>query len=132
MILGGGSPKNFLLQTEPQIQEVLGIAERGHDYFIQFTDARVEFNLITVVTVLYYAIFSSVLALSFLIFGIKRIGPNRASPFSYIVPVLTGVMAIAFLGETFEIYHAAGIVLVLGGVYLASEMSHDYSRPANE
>ncbi len=40
LIFGGGSPKNFLLQTEPQIQEVLGIAEKGHDYFLQFTDAR--------------------------------------------------------------------------------------------
>jgi deoxyhypusine synthase len=39
-ILGGGSPKNFILQTEPQIQEVLGIDERGHDYFLQITDAR--------------------------------------------------------------------------------------------
>ncbi len=40
LIFGGGSPKNFMLQTEPQIQEVLGIEERGHDYFLQFTDAR--------------------------------------------------------------------------------------------
>ena len=40
MILGGGSPKNFALQTEPQIQEVLGIDEKGHDYFLQITDAR--------------------------------------------------------------------------------------------
>jgi len=40
LIVGGGSPKNFLLQTEPQIQEVLGIDERGHDYFLQLTDAR--------------------------------------------------------------------------------------------
>jgi deoxyhypusine synthase len=39
-IVGGGSPKNFLLQTEPQIQEVLGIDERGHDFFLQITDAR--------------------------------------------------------------------------------------------
>src|SRR5438552_13328236 len=39
-VLGGGSPKNFLLQTEPQIQEVLGIAEKGHDYFLAVTDAR--------------------------------------------------------------------------------------------
>ncbi len=39
-VLGGGSPKNFLLQTEPQIQEVLGIPEKGHDYFLAFTDAR--------------------------------------------------------------------------------------------
>jgi deoxyhypusine synthase len=39
-ILGGGSPKNFLLQTEPQIQEVLGLSHAGHDYFLQVTDAR--------------------------------------------------------------------------------------------
>ena len=40
LILGGGSPKNFILQTEPQIQEVLGLEEAGHDYFLQITDAR--------------------------------------------------------------------------------------------
>jgi len=40
LIFGGGSPKNFLLQTEPQIQEVLKIEEKGHDCFLQVTDAR--------------------------------------------------------------------------------------------
>lgn len=40
VIIGGGSPKNFLLQTQPQLHEVLGLEERGHDYFIQITDAR--------------------------------------------------------------------------------------------
>ncbi|HKP86630.1 MAG TPA: deoxyhypusine synthase [Blastocatellia bacterium] len=40
LIFGGGSPKNFLLQTEPQIQEVLKIEEKGHDFFLQVTDAR--------------------------------------------------------------------------------------------
>jgi deoxyhypusine synthase len=40
VIFGGGAPKNFLLQTEPQLQEILGVSERGHDYFIQITDAR--------------------------------------------------------------------------------------------
>jgi deoxyhypusine synthase len=40
LIFGGGSPKNFMLQTEPQIQEVLKIDEKGHDFFIQITDAR--------------------------------------------------------------------------------------------
>jgi deoxyhypusine synthase len=29
-----------MLQTEPQIQEVMGIEERGHDFFLQCTDAR--------------------------------------------------------------------------------------------
>ncbi|HLK12874.1 MAG TPA: deoxyhypusine synthase [Candidatus Binatia bacterium] len=42
LILGGGSPKNFVLQTEPQVQEVLGIEEKGHDYYVQLTDARVD------------------------------------------------------------------------------------------
>lgn len=40
VIWGGGSPKNFVLQTEPHIQEVLGMADKGHTYFLQFTDAR--------------------------------------------------------------------------------------------
>ncbi|MFA6471373.1 MAG: deoxyhypusine synthase [Candidatus Latescibacterota bacterium] len=40
LLLGGGSPKNFILQTEPYIQEVLMLPDTGHDYFIQFTDAR--------------------------------------------------------------------------------------------
>ncbi len=40
ILWGGGSPKNFMLQTEPQIQEVLRIKEYGQDYFLQVTDAR--------------------------------------------------------------------------------------------
>jgi deoxyhypusine synthase len=40
IIFGGGAPKNFLLQTEPQLQEILGVAEKGHDFFVQITDAR--------------------------------------------------------------------------------------------
>lgn len=40
ILIGGGSPKNFLLQTEPQIQEVIGAKLSGHDYFMQITDAR--------------------------------------------------------------------------------------------
>jgi deoxyhypusine synthase len=40
VLWGGGSPKNFMLQTEPQIQEVLRIKEFGQDFFVQVTDAR--------------------------------------------------------------------------------------------
>jgi deoxyhypusine synthase len=40
ILIGGGSPKNFMLQTEPQIQEVLMIPEVGQDYDINVTDAR--------------------------------------------------------------------------------------------
>ena len=40
VLFGGGSPKNFILQTEPHIQEILHIPDVGHDYFLQITDAR--------------------------------------------------------------------------------------------
>jgi deoxyhypusine synthase len=40
ILIGGGSPKNFMLQTEPQIQEILMIPEAGQDYDINITDAR--------------------------------------------------------------------------------------------
>jgi deoxyhypusine synthase len=40
VMLGGGSPKNFILQTEPQLQEILGLDVVGHDYYVQITDAR--------------------------------------------------------------------------------------------
>jgi len=40
VLMGGGSPKNFVLQTEPQIQEVFGLKDSGHGYFLQVTDAR--------------------------------------------------------------------------------------------
>ena len=42
LILGGGTPKNYMLQTEPFIQEILYVNERGHDFFIQITDARAD------------------------------------------------------------------------------------------
>src|SRR5689334_12987365 len=53
LIIGGGSPKNFVLQTEPQIQEVLGISEKGHDYYLQLTDARPDTELEIVVVAFY-------------------------------------------------------------------------------
>jgi len=40
VILGGGSPKNFFLQTEPYLQEIVGLKQEGHQYFLQITDAR--------------------------------------------------------------------------------------------
>jgi deoxyhypusine synthase len=40
LVIGGGSPKNFVLQTEPHLHEILGLKDDGHDYFLQITDAR--------------------------------------------------------------------------------------------
>ena len=40
VILGGGSPKNFILQTEPLLKANTTANVAGHHYFIQITDAR--------------------------------------------------------------------------------------------
>ena len=40
LILGGGVPKNYILQTGPLIQEIMNLDDDGHDYFVQLTDAR--------------------------------------------------------------------------------------------
>jgi len=42
VMLGGGSPKNFMLQTAPHATDSLGLEVKGHDYFFQITDARVD------------------------------------------------------------------------------------------
>ena len=41
-IIGGGSPKNFIMQTIPQLNDLLNEHVEGHDYFIQITDARAD------------------------------------------------------------------------------------------
>jgi len=35
--IGGGSPKNFYLQTQPTLAQILGINRGGHDFFLQIT-----------------------------------------------------------------------------------------------
>ncbi len=70
--------------------------------------------------VAYIALFPSVLAQLFWLDGIRRIGPASAGYFIYLTPVFGTLMAIALLGETFAWYHATGIVLILGGVWLAT------------
>jgi deoxyhypusine synthase len=37
ILLGGGSPKNFYMQTQPYLWECVGLEKGGHDYFIQIT-----------------------------------------------------------------------------------------------
>src|SRR3989454_1836411 len=40
LIIGGGRPQNFVLQTQPPIPEGLRLNGKGHDHYLQITDAR--------------------------------------------------------------------------------------------
>ena len=68
----------------------------------------------------YVCIFPSLLGYLFLNRGIELIGANRAAPFMHLVPVFGSVLAIALLGERFELFHAVGYALVFAGITVAT------------
>lgn len=68
----------------------------------------------------YVVIFPSLLAHFFFYRGVELIGPNRAAPIMYTIPVFATLMAIFFLGERLYPFHIAGFALVLAGVVLAT------------
>jgi drug/metabolite transporter (DMT)-like permease len=51
--------------------------------------------------------------------GVELIGPARAGLFVNLVPVFGSLLAVVLLGEPFAPYHALGLALVLGGIWLA-------------
>lgn len=52
---------------------------------------------------------------------VKRAGPSLAAIFFYLTPVFGVLAAILLLGERFQTYHAAGMVLVIAGVAIATD-----------
>jgi len=82
-----------------------------------------QFDALTLATLVYVVIFPSTLAYLFFNRGIALIGPNRAAPFLHLVPVFGSVMAIALLGEQPKLFHLVGYVLVLSGVIIASRQA---------
>ena len=68
----------------------------------------------------YISIFPSLLAYLFFNRGIELIGPNRAAPFYHLIPIFGSALAIVFLGERPELFHAAGYALVLAGIFIGT------------
>lgn len=66
------------------------------------------------------ALVSSVLSYSSYQKGIALVGPSRAGPFLYLMPLYAALLAVLLLGERFHAYHAVGLALILPGVAVAS------------
>ncbi|MCP4388067.1 MAG: DMT family transporter [Gammaproteobacteria bacterium] len=71
------------------------------------------------ILVLLVTLLPSLIAQIFFIQGVALIGPGRAGVFVNLVPVFASIMAVIFLGEAFELYHALALTLVLGGIWLS-------------
>ena len=68
----------------------------------------------------YVCVFPSLLGYLFLNRGIELIGANRAAPFMHLTPVFGSILAVIWLGERFELYHAIGYALVFTGITVAT------------
>lgn len=68
----------------------------------------------------YITVFPSLLAYLFFNRGIELIGPNRSAPFYHLIPIFGSALAIVFLGERPELFHAAGYALVLAGIFIGT------------
>lgn len=71
-------------------------------------------------TILYLAVFASVLAYILWNRGVANVGANRAGLFVHLMPVFGITLAVIFLGERPELYHATGMLLVFLGIYVGS------------
>ncbi|MCB1761094.1 MAG: DMT family transporter [Gammaproteobacteria bacterium] len=82
----------------------------------------------TLLSVLYVALFASILAYLFWNHAVERVGPNRAGQFVHLIPVFGSLMSVLLLGERLWLYHLVGILLVAAGIVLATLWSPDSGR----
>lgn len=75
-------------------------------------------------TVAYVAVFPSALAYLFWNRGVEAVGANAAGHFVHLMPVFGVLMAVVLLGEEVGWFHAAGMLLVAGGIGLTSLYRH--------
>ena len=68
---------------------------------------------------IYIAFGVSVMSQVFYIRGNELIGANRAGLFINLVPIFGTLLSVLIVGETFQLYQALALVLVLGGIGLA-------------
>ena len=74
----------------------------------------------TVIALIWLGVAVTTIAVGFHNAVIRKLGANKASMSNYIRAVFTAIIAILFLGESFEYYHATALVLVIEGVWLLS------------
>lgn len=84
------------------------------------TGAIIKLTMTSVISVLYVAIFPSVLAYMFWNKAVEIIGATKAGIFIHLMPVFGAIMAYIFLGERLRSYHIAGICLIFSGIYLTT------------
>jgi drug/metabolite transporter (DMT)-like permease len=81
---------------------------------------RVGTDPATCVSILYVALFPSILAFIFWNQAVGEVGPTKAGLFIHLMPVFGTLLSIIFLGESLHLFHLAGIGLIFSGIYLTT------------
>ncbi|MDD5284519.1 MAG: DMT family transporter, partial [Desulfuromonadaceae bacterium] len=78
------------------------------------------FDPANIASILYAALFPSLLAFIFWNQAVREVGPNRAGFFLYLMPVFGAILSAVFLGESFHAFHLIGSALIFTGIHLTT------------
>ncbi len=108
---------------------IVGLSAIFPLYMIELGSGKTfPLSVASVVTILYVAVFASVLAFIFWNRAVHAIGPNKAGPFVHLMPVFSAILAVVFLGESLAWYHAQGVLLIFGGIIMTTFRMNSSSR----
>ncbi|CCO09369.1 DMT family transporter [Desulforamulus hydrothermalis] len=78
-------------------------------------------TIVSVAGLTYLAVIASALSFVLWFAGINRVGAGKAAIFQNLVPLSGAVFSVLLLGEQWQLFHAVGGGLILGGVYLVTK-----------
>lgn len=90
-------------------------------YVVEFYQGnRFVLNTANISSLLYVALFPSVLAFIFWNQAVREVGPNKAGLFLYLMPVFGALLSAVFLGESIRSFHLIGMALIFSGIHLTT------------
>jgi drug/metabolite transporter (DMT)-like permease len=84
------------------------------------TGKTMNFTQASIGSIVYVALFSSILAYIFWNKAIQIIGANKTGIFIHLMPVFSIILAIIFLDEELREYHVKGTILIFTGIFLTT------------
>ncbi len=87
------------------------------------TGKTMKFSHASIGSIIYVALFASVLAYTFWNKAIQIIGANKTGVFIHLMPVFSIILAMIFLDEKLRGYHIKGTILIFSGIFLTTAHS---------
>jgi len=104
-----------------QLMVTVGIIFLIPQFFYEKSiDLEVNFNKAFFAILFYVVIFPALAAYYCWQKGVEIVGPNRATMFIQLMPLLSALLAIIIFREKLELYHFIGASLILSGIYLSN------------